>query len=167
MGSRVLDIACGTGDLLLELAPRCTEVAGVDLDAAKIAYALGRGNAMCRFAVADATSLPFDNDHFDVATLSMALHGMSDGARRETLVEALRVAPKVIVLDYAAPLPTNATAWVLRLVERSSPAVHLAGFRSFLAQGGVAPLARACGLQASSAGLVLSGCLELWTVQRG
>jgi len=164
-GSRVLDIACGTGELVLALAPSCAEAVGVDLDPAKIDYACGREGADERFTVADATSLPFEDGRFDVTTLSMALHGLAVDARQQALTEALRVAPRVLALDYATPLPSNPTAWLLRLIERGSPTEHHAGFVSFLALGGMEPLAASCGAEANRVGSALSGCVELWTVR--
>jgi len=162
--SRVLDIACGTGELVLALASRGFDVAGVDLDPAKIAHASKRLHTGDRFTVADATALPFEDGHFDVATLSMALHGLALEARRQALTEALRVAPRVLVLDYAVPLPFNLTAWLMRIVERTSPAEHHAGFTSFRAAGGVAPLVASCGAEATRRGSEWSGCLELWSL---
>src|SRR5271163_1078544 len=77
-GSRVLDVATGTGDLAIELARRVSptgEVVGSDfaegmLDRARAkSAARGSSELRPRFEWADAMELPYAEDGFDAATV--------------------------------------------------------------------------------------------------
>jgi demethylmenaquinone methyltransferase/2-methoxy-6-polyprenyl-1,4-benzoquinol methylase len=74
--ARVLDLACGTGDLTMLLARRYRdgEVSGVDLSPAMLARARRRRGAEgLRFRLGDLGRLPFPSGHFDVVTGGYAL----------------------------------------------------------------------------------------------
>src|SRR5438128_1025886 len=75
VGSRVLDVATGTGDLALELAARVTpggEVVGADFSSSMLVQARKKADAAgeplrsaVRFEEANALALPFADDEFD------------------------------------------------------------------------------------------------------
>lgn len=70
---KVLDVGCGTGHLAVELAsnPAFTSIEALDLSRAYIAYAKAReADARINFQTADACSIPFADNTFDL-TLSM------------------------------------------------------------------------------------------------
>jgi SAM-dependent methyltransferase len=64
----VLDVGTGNGAAARVAAARWPEaqVVGVDLSPGMIAQARARGGAAERYEVADASSLPFDDDSFDL-----------------------------------------------------------------------------------------------------
>jgi SAM-dependent methyltransferase len=67
-GEKVLDVACGTGNLAIPAARAGAMVTGVDIAANLIAQArIEARNAGCTvtFDVGDAESLPYDDDQFD------------------------------------------------------------------------------------------------------
>lgn len=165
-GSSVLDAACGTGDLARRLASRCARVEGVELDPDLVAHASRLAGPRERYEEADASALAFGDDAFDLATLSMALHEMPAQRRIPVLTELLRVAPRVLVVDYAIPLPPVPTSLGVRLIERMAGTEHHAGFQSFREAGGVGPLAERVG-RGERLGTALSGCVVLWQVIRG
>lgn len=109
-GSRVLDVATGTGAQAFAFAAAGCEVVGVDLSEAMLSVARRK----CRgsnptFRWADATELPFEDASFDVSSISFALHEMPLGIRSRVVREMVRVARPasvVLVVDYA--LPNNA-----------------------------------------------------------
>jgi demethylmenaquinone methyltransferase / 2-methoxy-6-polyprenyl-1,4-benzoquinol methylase len=112
-GSRVLDVATGTGDLAIELARRVSpggEVLGSDfaegmLDRARAkAAALDTRDVRPRFEWADAMELPYADGSFDAATVGFGARNFDDLARG--LAEMARVvAPggRVVVLEITTP----------------------------------------------------------------
>ena len=75
-GERLLDVGCGTGALLRELAARGApaRLSGIDLSPAMVALARARLPAAVRLAVADAATLPFPAASFDVVVSSSSFH---------------------------------------------------------------------------------------------
>ena len=85
-GTRLLDIACGSGYAANVAAGRGAEVCGLDASEALIAIARARTPAG-DFRVGDMFALPFEDDRFDVAT---SFNGIWKGCE-DALVEARRV----------------------------------------------------------------------------
>ena len=89
-GKRVLDAGCGHGPLMVALRDRGALVAGFDLSPAMIDIAADRLGTDPDIRVADLSApLPYDDDEFDVATCSLALHYVQDWA--PALAELRRV----------------------------------------------------------------------------
>ena len=105
-GRRVLDLACGTGDIALGAAVGGAQVVGLDLTPAMIALArsrAGQGPAP-RFLVGDMLSLPFPDAAFDVVTIGYGLRNVPDLSR--ALAEAhrvLRSGGRLLSLDFNKP----------------------------------------------------------------
>jgi len=74
--SRVLDLGCGTGRFTGPLARRLgIPVCGVDVSRKMLAVAAGTlGGCPASLVQANAASLPFGDESFDAALLSMVLH---------------------------------------------------------------------------------------------
>ncbi|HET6284442.1 MAG TPA: methyltransferase domain-containing protein [Polyangia bacterium] len=84
-GMSVLDVGCGDGYVIEELAARgAAEVHGVDiLDM--------RRNKNMAFSLYDGQRLPFADNRFDMVMLSFVLHHVPDDGKIALLREALRV----------------------------------------------------------------------------
>jgi ubiquinone/menaquinone biosynthesis C-methylase UbiE len=83
-GEKVLDIACGAGELSLAIARRGGEVYGIDMSAAAIDYARGlskRAGIAGRFEIGDAESLPYADSFFDKIVCSSSLEHFTDDGR--------------------------------------------------------------------------------------
>ncbi|SDE68736.1 Methyltransferase domain-containing protein [Variovorax sp. CF079] len=68
-GQRVLDVACGTGNLALPAARAGTQVVGIDIAPNLVEQARQRAvaqNLSIRFEEGDAEALPYENGSFDV-----------------------------------------------------------------------------------------------------
>lgn len=113
-GSRLLDVGCGPGEVLVRLATISPgiEATGLDVDAAMIdrarAKAARRGHGGPSFVVADVASIPFPDETFDVVVSSYAVHHWPD--RHAGLAEVMRVLKpggRAIVWDVTPPHPTD------------------------------------------------------------
>jgi ubiquinone/menaquinone biosynthesis C-methylase UbiE len=81
-GTRLLDIACGSGYAASVAAGRGAEVAGLDASEALIAIARAR-TPSAEFRVGDMFELPFADDRFDVATSFNGIWKGCEDALRE------------------------------------------------------------------------------------
>lgn len=80
-GTRVLDIACGTGDVTWMLAERGCDVIGCDINEDMMRLAPGKrppGAPEVPFEAADAMDLPYDDASFDLVTCVYAGRGFPD-----------------------------------------------------------------------------------------
>lgn len=143
-GDRVLDVCCGTGAQALYYARRGIIAAGIDLNPNMIELAeRGKkksGLSNVSFQIADATNLPFDDNIFDCASISLALHEIERTTRNRVISEMKRVVKKegaLIFIDFRVPLPMNAYGCLFRVGEFIAGGSHYKGFRDFLAQGGL------------------------------
>ncbi|HBC3531332.1 TPA: malonyl-ACP O-methyltransferase BioC [Vibrio vulnificus] len=81
-GLRVLDLGCGTGYFSWQLLQRGAEVVCADLSHEMLEQAKARcGLESVSYRVADAESLPFERDEFDIVFSSLALQWCEDLSR--------------------------------------------------------------------------------------
>jgi demethylmenaquinone methyltransferase/2-methoxy-6-polyprenyl-1,4-benzoquinol methylase len=74
---RLLDLACGTGDIARSLATHARQVVGVDLTMAMLQRASGQSSpASPAWVCGDMTRLPFGDASFDVVTVSYGLRNV-------------------------------------------------------------------------------------------
>jgi demethylmenaquinone methyltransferase/2-methoxy-6-polyprenyl-1,4-benzoquinol methylase len=117
-GSRVLDVASGSGDLARAFAKRAGptgEVWMTDINAAMLA--VGRDKLLdegvvAPLALCDAEKLPFPADTFDVVSVAFGLRNMT--RKEAALAEMRRVAKpggRVIVLEFSKPWKPLAKAY--------------------------------------------------------
>ena len=138
-GARVLDLACGQGELLAELArARGCRVQGVERDPEAFHACVARGLPVVQADIDDG--LPeFDDDGFDLVVLSQALQATRRPVR--VLREMMRVAPAGIVSfpnfghwRLRAGLLLRGTMPVSRTLPHpwfATPNIHLCTLRDF------------------------------------
>jgi ubiquinone/menaquinone biosynthesis C-methylase UbiE len=123
-GDRVLDLGCGTGMLTRMISHKLDAKAGgvsLGIDAAakmiRVAKKKREGET-CRFEVAAAEDLPFENASFDAAVSSLFFHHVPLDLKEQSLSEAYRVLRpqgRLVIADMHIP-----TTWMGALVSHVS-----------------------------------------------
>lgn len=105
----ILDVACGTGDLSLELQRSGkAKVIGTDFCRPMLAVAAEKNqknNVAIPYIEGDAMSLPFENEKFDAATIAFGLRNLSNW--KDGLVELRRILKpggRLAVLEFSSPI---------------------------------------------------------------
>ncbi len=109
---RILDVGTGIGDYPRQFVRWGishgvdVSVVAVDLSETIIEYARQQSRSWepavvdrVSFQVADARSLPFESESFDVVTASLFFHHLSDGEAIDTLKEMSRVAQAGVIVN--------------------------------------------------------------------
>ena len=102
-GDRVLDCATGTGDLAIAFRRAGALVTGTDFVPEMIELARAKAGDI-HFEVADVTKLRFEDNAFDVASISFGIRNV--GEPRKGIAEMARVVRpggRVIVLEFGQP----------------------------------------------------------------
>jgi ubiquinone/menaquinone biosynthesis C-methylase UbiE len=141
-GQKILDVACGTGAQVFELAPFAKEVTGIDLSESMIRKAeqtkQKRNFSNVQFRVCDATGKwKFNDNQFDMAIITLAFHQFPPENFAAILSEMKRVAQQIVIVDYAVPLPQNITGWGSRVAEFFAGREHYRNFRKYYRLGGL------------------------------
>jgi SAM-dependent methyltransferase len=118
-GTRLLDIACGSGFAARLAAGRGAEVAGLDAAEPLIAIASARTPA-ADFRVGDMFALPFADDSFDVATSFNGIWKGCEGALREAR-RVLVPGGQLGLTFWGRPARLGLMPFFLKVVELSPP----------------------------------------------
>jgi demethylmenaquinone methyltransferase/2-methoxy-6-polyprenyl-1,4-benzoquinol methylase len=176
-GDRVLDLACGTGDLLFAAAPRARRAVGLDITFRMLQLAADKRAADGAVALVcgDMTALPFTAASFDVVTTGYGLRNVPDLDR--ALSEIRRVLTpdgRLLSLDFNRP--SNA-AWraaylayltvvgsALGMALHGDPDTYRyipASIRNYPGAGAVAAMMRRHGFERARAIPVLGGLMAI------
>ena len=103
----VLDVATGTGSLAIDLSKSAEKVIGIDLSSKMLDVAeKKRKNDNLSFLLMDASCMKFNDEEFDLVTISLGLHDMPLDIRTLVLKEVKRVLKrngKLYILEYDLP----------------------------------------------------------------
>ena len=132
-GSRVLDVATGTGDLAIELAGRVAPggaVVGSDFSERMLARARDKAATLPgpgvrpSFEWGDALELPYADDSFDAATVGFGARNFSDLARGlAEMTRVVRPGGRVVVLEITTPTRPPLSAFYAVWFDRVVPAL--------------------------------------------
>ena len=103
VGMRILDLAAGTGSSSEPLAKKGAAVTALDFSEGMLA-AGRKKRSYIDFVHGDALALPFEDNYFDVTTISFGLRNTQD--YEKALVEALRVTKpggRMFVVEFSQP----------------------------------------------------------------
>lgn len=106
--ARILDVACGTGDLSLKLFESCdARVVGIDFCRPMLRIATSKASRLgfeVPFIEGDALSLPFRDRSFEAATIAFGLRNLAGiEAGIEELFRILKPGGRVVVLEFSKP----------------------------------------------------------------
>ena len=122
-GTRVLDLAAGTGTSSVEYAADGAEVVACDFSTGMVAEGKRRHPEIA-FVAGDATALPFADESFDVVTISYGLRNVQDTAR--ALSEMRRVTVpggRIVIAEFSTPTFTPFARFYKEYIMRALPAV--------------------------------------------
>ena len=99
----VLDVACGTGDMAVELVRYGCDVTGIDISEEMLAIAK-RKVENAKWIVADAENLPFDDNAFDAVTCAFGVRNFA-GLERGLgeMVRVLKPGGRLVILELSYP----------------------------------------------------------------
>lgn len=105
----VLDVACGTGDLSLELASGAkASITGTDFCRPMLKFAkekIDAANRTIPLVEADAMELPFPSESFDALTIAFGLRNLPNVENGlAELLRILRPKGKLVVLEFSQPV---------------------------------------------------------------
>jgi len=143
-GDKVLDICCGTGDQAFYYKKKGIVAVGIDLNPKMIETAEKRKEKEkaddVYFLAADAANLPFENDFFDFASISLALHEITRNMRSEIVSEMKRVVKEdghLVFIDFSVPLPKKFSSFLIQSVEFLAGGKNFHNFKDYYGQGGL------------------------------
>jgi ubiquinone/menaquinone biosynthesis C-methylase UbiE len=124
---RVLEIGCGTGNLIIRAKRTCPHVEAIGCDPDPLALDRARQKANgIRFEQAYAQRLPYGDGEFDRVLSSMMLHHLDDDAKTGAAAEVFRVlrpGGRLHLVDIGGDVTTD-HGLLARLIRRSH---HAAG----------------------------------------
>lgn len=174
-GDRVLDAACGTGDLALaDLRAGAGAVTGLDFSPRMLERARRKASAI-EWVEGDVLALPFADASFDAATIGFGIRNVADlEAGLAELRRVLRPGGRIAILEITrpcgvlAPLLSVWFEWVVprlgRLLPGGSAYSYLpASVRRFPAPEALAELLRASGFSGVSTRLLGGSIVSLHT----
>lgn len=164
-GSRILDVATGTGKQAFAFAKRGYGVVGVDLSDGMLAIAK-RDNKYpnARFEAGDATHMHFRDSSFDVACISFGLHEMPPAIRGKALREMARVTKRggtVIIVDYALP-----ESGLRRRLFYNFVRLYEGGTYESMVKSDMKAALRKAGLEPLEEVTVLAGAAKIWKCRK-
>ena len=101
---RVLDLACGSGDLALAVQRKLPDAAITAADFSSEMLAIAHRKGVQRTVLADALHLPFGDGSFDCLMVAFGLRNMANwSAALREMARVLTSSGHLIVLDFSTP----------------------------------------------------------------
>jgi demethylmenaquinone methyltransferase/2-methoxy-6-polyprenyl-1,4-benzoquinol methylase len=180
---RVLDLACGTGDIAFEVACSGARVTGLDITHGMLEIARGKAAAAgfgVSFVAGDMTALPFPDASFEIVTTGYGLRNVPRLA--VALAEIHRVlSPGGLMLSLDFDRPSNpairrlylmyltVVGSALGLILHRDPDTYRyipQSIRRYPGAAGVCALAREAGFTSCRADRVLGGLMAIHSARR-
>lgn len=132
-----IDICCGTGDQLLYLKRNNINGVGIDLNQTMLKQAKKKGvNCYLR----DAVDTKFDDNSFDAAIISLALHEKPRKIAEAIIAEASRILKPdgvFVIADYDFTKASTSAKVIIWSIEWLMGKLHYGSFKKYLKYGGL------------------------------
>lgn len=139
-GDSVLDVGCGTGDLLFQAGNKINRGYGIDLDQEMIWFAENEKHKkkMHHLSFECVNALDITDEAFDVSTSTLCLHEMGIDAATKVLGKMLEISTNVVIADYSKPRSASGSLGI-EFDEMISG--HYGRFRAYRKYGGIPSIA--------------------------
>lgn len=122
-GMKVLDLACGTGASTDSLAKAGADVTGCDFSAGMIREGLRRRPHL-NLIQGDAMDLPFEDESFDVVTMSYGLRNVQNPMRAlEEMYRVVRPGGRLVIAEFSTPVTQPMHSAYCFYITRILPAI--------------------------------------------
>lgn len=152
-GDKVLDVCCGTGAQVFEYGQLGIITDGIDISPRMLTVAKRNGIKQkvmyISFQLANAMHLPFPDNYFDYASISLGLHDKRKADRYQIISEMKRVVKQegaLILIDFQVPLPKNIGAFFVKTIEFFAGGSHYKAFKDYLRNNGLQDILQNHGL---------------------
>ncbi len=149
-GGAVLDVGCGTGKHLEMYQRFSCKLYGIEKSQAMLAVARARLGESADLRLADASTMPYQYETFDLVICMLALHEMDQEMRLSVVREIIRVVKRdgrILFIDFHAGRPRAIKGWFSKLsmtvIEFAAGRRHFRNYRYFISIGGLPHLIQA------------------------
>jgi len=105
--SRLLDIACGTGDFAFEFERYTSNIVGIDFCEEMLEIArqkANKRNSRVQFIQGDALNLPFEDASFDIVSIGFGIRNVDDVNKSiSEMYRILKPGGKAVILEFGQP----------------------------------------------------------------
>jgi len=171
-GMKVLEVGCGTGtNLMLHRQTGCS-VYGIDLSPSMLEIAHTKLGEGADLQLGDASSMPYQDNFFDLVIAMFALHEMPREIRPLVMREMIRVTKqqgRVLIIDFHPGRIRFPKGWlykaVILFIERVAGREHFSNYRDFLSQKGLPGLIETQKLIVDRQKIVSAGNIALFLIK--
>lgn len=172
-GMSILDVGCGTGELLKYYKGYPCHLFGIDASPAMLAAARRKLGEDVKLLLGNATGMPFGDEFFDLVTAMFVMHEMDRVSRNSTLLEIKRILKKegrILLIDYhigpVKKLKGKVTKTAIHLIEGFAGKRHFNNFLQFLSLGGLPALVSFHDLIVDKKKIVGGGSLAIFLLRK-
>jgi ubiquinone/menaquinone biosynthesis C-methylase UbiE len=167
-GMNILDIGCGTGSHLKLYQRYGCNLYGIDFSPSMLEIARARLGDSAQLELGDATSMPYENNKFDLIISMLFFHEMAKQTQSEVLSEMKRVLKDdghILLIDFHPGPLQSLQGWVSKVIiffsELAAGRKHFMNYRQFIAKQGLSNLAKINELEIEKQNIVAGGTFAI------
>jgi ubiquinone/menaquinone biosynthesis C-methylase UbiE len=168
-GMTVLDVGSGTGIHLEKYQRAGCAVYGIDQSPSMLRVARNRLGEGANLYLGDAANMPYEDNKFDLITISMVLHEMPQAVRSAVIKElrrTLNVEGRILIIDFHTGPIQHLKGWlnksIITFAEIAAGREHFKNYRDFIAHKRLSSLISTHHLSIDKEKIVSSGNIALF-----